>query len=61
MQPGRVLVTRPTTMFMHGFGANTDNFTHVALYLMPRYGVIISGHKGFGESAHPYLAYWLVK
>lgn len=46
---------------MHGFGANKDNVTLVALYLTTRYRVIIPDHRGFGESAHPYLECWLVK
>jgi pimeloyl-ACP methyl ester carboxylesterase len=40
-------------MLLHGFGANKDNFAHVAGYLTTRYRVIIPDHIGFGESAHP--------
>lgn len=40
-------------MLFHGFGADKDNFTRVARYLVPRHRVIIPDHIGFGESSHP--------
>lgn len=40
-------------MLFHGFGANKDNFTRVARYLVPHYRVILPDHVGFGESSHP--------
>lgn len=40
-------------MLLHGFGANKDNFTRVARYLVPHYRVILPDHVGFGESSHP--------
>jgi len=43
----------PPLMLLHGFGANKDNFTRVARYLVPHYRVIIPDHIGFGESSHP--------
>jgi pimeloyl-ACP methyl ester carboxylesterase len=40
-------------MLLHGFGANKDNFTRVARWLVPHYRVIVPDQLGFGESAHP--------
>ncbi len=40
-------------MLLHGFGANKDNFTRVARFLVPHYRVIVPDHIGFGESSHP--------
>jgi pimeloyl-ACP methyl ester carboxylesterase len=40
-------------LMLHGFGANKDNFTSIARYLIPHYRVIIPDHIGFGESSHP--------
>jgi pimeloyl-ACP methyl ester carboxylesterase len=40
-------------LMLHGFGANKDNFTPIARYLVPHYRVIIPDHIGFGESSHP--------
>jgi pimeloyl-ACP methyl ester carboxylesterase len=40
-------------MLFHGFGADKDNFTRVARFLVPRYRVVIPDHVGFGESSHP--------
>lgn len=40
-------------LLLHGFGANKDNFTRIARYLVPYYRVILPDHLGFGESAHP--------
>ena len=42
-----------TLVLLHGFGANKDNFTRVARYLVPHYHVIAPDHVGFGESSHP--------
>lgn len=39
-------------VLVHGFGADKDNFTRVARYLVPRYRVIVPDLVGFGESAH---------
>ena len=43
----------PVLMLLHGFGANKDNFTRVARFLVPHYRVIVPDHIGFGESARP--------
>jgi len=40
-------------MLLHGFGADKDNFTRVARFLVPHYRVVIPDHIGFGESSHP--------
>jgi len=40
-------------MLFHGFGANKDNFTRIARFLVPHYRVILPDHVGFGESSHP--------
>ncbi len=40
-------------ILLHGFGADKDNFTRVALYLTSFYHVIIPDLIGFGESSHP--------
>ncbi len=40
-------------MLLHGFGANKDNFDRIAVFLTPKYRVIIPDHIGFGESSHP--------
>jgi pimeloyl-ACP methyl ester carboxylesterase len=40
-------------MLLHGFGANKDNFDRIAVFLTPKYRVIIPDHLGFGESSHP--------
>lgn len=40
-------------MLLHGFGANKDNFTRIARWLVPHYRVILPDHLGFGESGHP--------
>lgn len=40
-------------MLLHGFGANKDNFTRVARWLVPHYRVIVPDQLGFGESARP--------
>jgi pimeloyl-ACP methyl ester carboxylesterase len=40
-------------LVLHGFGANKDNFTPIARYLVPHYRVIIPDQIGFGESSHP--------
>lgn len=37
----------------HGFGADKDNFTRVARWLVPHYRVIVPDLVGFGESSHP--------
>lgn len=37
-------------LLIHGFGADKDNFTRVALYLTTRYRVLIPDLPGFGES-----------
>jgi pimeloyl-ACP methyl ester carboxylesterase len=39
-------------VLLHGFGANKDNFTRVARFLIPHYRVIVPDHAGFGESSH---------
>lgn len=41
-----------TLLLLHGFGANKDNFTRVARFLVPYYKVVIPDHIGFGESSH---------
>ena len=38
-------------ILLHGFGADKDNFTRVALFLTPHYHVIIPDLIGFGESS----------
>jgi len=43
-------------LLVHGFGANKDNFTRAAKYLVPHYHVIIPDLIGFGESDHPQQA-----
>jgi len=43
----------PALLLLHGFGANKDNFTRVARFLVPHYRVIVPDHIGFGESARP--------
>jgi pimeloyl-ACP methyl ester carboxylesterase len=40
-------------LLLHGFGADKDNFTRVARFLVPHYRVLVPDHIGFGESAHP--------
>ena len=40
-------------MLLHGFGADKDNFTRIARFLVPHYRVLIPDHVGFGESSHP--------
>jgi len=40
-------------MLFHGFGADKDNFTRVARFLVPHYRVVVPDHVGFGESSHP--------
>lgn len=39
-------------VLVHGFGADKDNFTRVARWLVPRYRVIAPDLVGFGESTH---------
>ena len=39
-------------VLVHGFGADKDNFTRVARYLVPHYRVIVPDLVGFGESSH---------
>jgi pimeloyl-ACP methyl ester carboxylesterase len=39
-------------VLVHGFGADKDNFTRVARFLVPHYRVIVPDLVGFGESAH---------
>jgi pimeloyl-ACP methyl ester carboxylesterase len=39
-------------VLVHGFGADKDNFTRVARYLVPHYRVIVPDLVGFGESTH---------
>lgn len=40
-------------VLLHGFGADKDNFTRVARFLVAHYRVVIPDHIGFGESSHP--------
>lgn len=40
-------------LLVHGFGANKDTFSRVAVYLTPHYHVIAPDLLGFGESDHP--------
>jgi pimeloyl-ACP methyl ester carboxylesterase len=39
-------------VLVHGFGADKDNFTRVARFLVPHYRVIVPDLVGFGESSH---------
>ena len=39
-------------VLVHGFGADKDNFTRVARWLVPHYRVIVPDLVGFGESTH---------
>jgi pimeloyl-ACP methyl ester carboxylesterase len=39
-------------VLVHGFGADKDNFTRVARWLVPHYRVIAPDLVGFGESTH---------
>ena len=39
-------------VLVHGFGADKDNFTRIARYLVPHYRVIVPDLVGFGESSH---------
>lgn len=40
-------------LLVHGFGADKDNFTRVARFLVPHYRVIAPDLLGFGESSKP--------
>jgi len=39
-------------VLVHGFGADKDNFTRIARFLVPHYRVIVPDLVGFGESSH---------
>ena len=39
-------------VLVHGFGADKDNFTRMARFLVPHYRVIAPDLVGFGESTH---------
>jgi len=42
-----------TLVLLHGFGANKDNWTRLAKYLMSHYRIIAPDLPGFGESSSP--------
>ena len=41
----------PVMVLLHGFGADKDNFTEVAPYLVDQYRLISPDHQGFAESS----------
>lgn len=42
---------KPVMVLLHGFGADKDNFTVVAPFLVDQYRLVIPDHQGFAESS----------
>lgn len=52
----------PTLLFIHGFGANKDNWTRISKHLSDKYHIVALDLPGFGESfKSPNLEYGILE